>query len=570
MATDPAQKYTVFDLGYDKHLTKVDNFYQASGVMTSKNEAPLAVGKITGGGITGNVIMQNGYMKSGNYLAGVRGWYIDATRAEFPEISVSTGVIKYGKTSWTDSANSGYYLGPEGVYVGSAGDATLLKFPIDTGVMQYKGDLGSTITTTGYVKGGQTAFKTGDGFFQGYDNNPELEMWCYPSGSMGDYDWADGSLNPIAIRFPTKTDMTHLGQVTIQLKVTSGTSATIYCDIYEADSNFKPTGASLGQASIAGISNTTYERKNFTFSTPVAISGGDDYCAVFSCASTTPTLWLYYCSFSGEEGFRIDYYYSGAWYVETYTTLPWCEIYSYTAGYKLSVGNADYSFVYNGANVQTSADMMVFDPDYADRFGSYQSWGMQLYRAGQNTLLFDDSANGLHWFEPKITTAGRYSLGGIKPYYTLTGSNLTNSGLQFYSSYSGGVYLYSSASDVYNIVGMSYTTLVIGSATNKAVVHCGGLSSCPLPTIDGAATKLRTVADPVEKAKLEDPKKAHFEFADTKKVRKYFETKQMPEECRFVDPDGVEDVEVIRTVGFLFQAVRELAAELDAVKKKIK
>lgn len=33
-----------------------------------------------------------------------------------------------------------------------------------------------TLDTSGYIRGGQTAFKTGDGFFFGYDNTEELEQ----------------------------------------------------------------------------------------------------------------------------------------------------------------------------------------------------------------------------------------------------------------------------------------------------------------------------------------------------------------------------------------------------------
>ncbi|MDD4013245.1 MAG: hypothetical protein PHW14_03535 [Candidatus Omnitrophica bacterium] len=72
------------------------------------------------------------------------------------------GTIKYGKTSFTDSTNSGYYIGQEGLYFGSASDASVYKFDISTG----------RITTAA----GATGYKTGNGYFLGYDDSEELEQ----------------------------------------------------------------------------------------------------------------------------------------------------------------------------------------------------------------------------------------------------------------------------------------------------------------------------------------------------------------------------------------------------------
>jgi hypothetical protein len=49
------------------------------------------------------------------------------------------GKIKYGKTSFADSAHSGYYIGTEGVYFGSASDTAKIKFDISSGVMSMVG-----------------------------------------------------------------------------------------------------------------------------------------------------------------------------------------------------------------------------------------------------------------------------------------------------------------------------------------------------------------------------------------------------------------------------------------------
>jgi hypothetical protein len=52
-------------------------------------------------------------------------------------IIVTGGTIKYGKTSFTDTTHGGYYLGSEGIYFGSAADATKLKYTLATGAFDF-------------------------------------------------------------------------------------------------------------------------------------------------------------------------------------------------------------------------------------------------------------------------------------------------------------------------------------------------------------------------------------------------------------------------------------------------
>lgn len=51
------------------------------------------------------------------------------------------GTIRYGKTSISDSAHTGYYIGAEGFYFGKASDATKLKFLISDGSVDYIGTI---------------------------------------------------------------------------------------------------------------------------------------------------------------------------------------------------------------------------------------------------------------------------------------------------------------------------------------------------------------------------------------------------------------------------------------------
>lgn len=71
-------------------------------------------------------------------------------------LSLTGGTISYGKTSFADSANAGYYLSSSGFYVGSALDASYLQYVIGTGVFNIKAIIstlaGSVLNTT-YLSG---------------------------------------------------------------------------------------------------------------------------------------------------------------------------------------------------------------------------------------------------------------------------------------------------------------------------------------------------------------------------------------------------------------------------------
>lgn len=52
---------------------------------------------------------------------------------------VTGGTIKYGKSSFSDSVHAGYYIGTEGVYMGSAGDTKKIKYDIAAGTFTLTG-----------------------------------------------------------------------------------------------------------------------------------------------------------------------------------------------------------------------------------------------------------------------------------------------------------------------------------------------------------------------------------------------------------------------------------------------
>ena len=78
------------------------------------------------------------WIKSRNYKPQSTGFMFDGKtgKIECRELEVTSGKIRYNKTSFSDSVNEGYWIGNEGVYFGAAADATKFKFTIATGVIE--------------------------------------------------------------------------------------------------------------------------------------------------------------------------------------------------------------------------------------------------------------------------------------------------------------------------------------------------------------------------------------------------------------------------------------------------
>lgn len=76
--------------------------------------------------------------------------------------TITGGVLHYGKTSFTDSVNAGYWISPDGLYFGAAADSTYVKYDI----------VGKTIFMVGTL---QTAIGTGQRvILSAADNNMEF------------------------------------------------------------------------------------------------------------------------------------------------------------------------------------------------------------------------------------------------------------------------------------------------------------------------------------------------------------------------------------------------------------
>lgn len=81
------------------------------------------------------------FIKSRDYKPGSTGFYLDGKtgNAEFANIVLTGGGLSYGKISFSDSTNAGYYIGENGIYFGSASDTTYLKYDISAATLTLYG-----------------------------------------------------------------------------------------------------------------------------------------------------------------------------------------------------------------------------------------------------------------------------------------------------------------------------------------------------------------------------------------------------------------------------------------------
>lgn len=669
----PTQQYNIFDLGFDKLLSKgsvdltLGMDVADTGLVSVLGNAvsdPIDLQKLASGEWIGNVSIKDGYLQSSNFVTGVSGWRIDNTgNVEFNNgvfrgnISAATGTIG-GFTITATSLYGGIIktaaivdIGGTGVIMDTAGlrgyDSVLgLTFNLPTngsaptfssGIINYttfnvntnavirtsstvgdgtvnsagilmnntgfyacqasqtlananvkilidgsatfagtlsavSGTLGSLeILSPGNIRGGQTAFKTGDGVFIGYDSTLELDQWATPS-SNSDYEFANGSTTMLGVRFFMSIGTTTIKKISVKLKVDSSTTGILSCDIYQADNNYVPTGASLGTATTAGISNTAYAVIDFTFNPAVTINSNYDYIAVFSCATSNVPIDMANSGFAGDLGGIRFMYYNGLWHKTSLAAYPYIRIYSYNVGYKISIGNASYGLSYNGVNMQTVGSNIVRNVSIGDNYNEITSYGMSCYEGGQRTFTANYS-DGILWRILKGFTNGFLKLGQIVAAGTsqndildyagvrISNGKSTNYDILIYAKDNNAMRIDSSANSGYTgglfVVGGN-SQMVIGSSTYKATVYCSGLSACPLPTVDSALSVLSSIPEPKDKDQLKDPDKAHFEYKEKSKKRKYFDIDDMPDELTFINDAGEKDIELIRVVGFLFNTVKEL------------
>ena len=140
--------YNVFDLNYDRNLIRAGAYPEENLETRNAFNEGVAPDTMLSGGLGGNITIVDGYLKSDNFVDGVSGWQLTPTSAQLPDLTIVGGTIKYQKDSFTDDTKSGYYIGSEGLYVGSASDTTKLKYSLDTGTFDFVGTVSGRSTAT--------------------------------------------------------------------------------------------------------------------------------------------------------------------------------------------------------------------------------------------------------------------------------------------------------------------------------------------------------------------------------------------------------------------------------------
>ena len=496
--------------------------------------------------------------------------------------TVSARVISIRKSSYTDTI--------AGLWTGLVGSTPKFYLGDATNYFKFTGSeiaiAGNVILgTTNYIRGGQTAFKTGDGIFFGYDTTPEKDQEFIATDNLEDVLICQGgSPEAIGINFPVAQGITNIYKFTADLKKNSGNSDVIYCDIYESGNDFKPTGASLGQTAIAGITNAAYETKEFIFASPVTVTTSKHYIAILSSPSTTTGIYIS-GTLATTRSLGHNTTYNGATWTTVASNASSFATYSQNVGYKFSVGNGTYQFSYNTNNVYLTSGLIVRDTVYSEVFGTYGADSITFGAKGgivMYKMTLDSGTTGLRYQLNKSFAYGLVDIFKITPYIQgsegATGIGVeialgsrSNQSLYIYSTNDDNIRLRAKGSG-YLVVG-DLGNCEIGSSAHKATVFCSGLSACPLPSVDNALAKLATVPAAKEKSALKDPSLAHFELPDMAPMapkRKYFDIDDVPEELTFITREGKKDIELIRVIGFCFQAIKELSTKVAALENKTK
>ncbi len=174
------------DLGYsifnridvapiDLQVPDSRSYFPDLGIEGEKLEN-LSVSKLTAGSIR-----VGEYIQSTGFVSGTSGWRISGDGSiEAKDLTLTGGTIKYGKTSFTDSTNAGYWIGSSGLYFGTASDTKYLKYNIGTGAFSLVGgsiDGTSTINSTlaSWVEIGATSDLPPDTNLVGY--------WSFDEGT---------------------------------------------------------------------------------------------------------------------------------------------------------------------------------------------------------------------------------------------------------------------------------------------------------------------------------------------------------------------------------------------------
>lgn len=207
-------------------------------------------------------IIDGGSIKTSTVTAGkILVDSLSAIQANLGAVTVASGGnVKSGKTTATDIANAGFFLGYNSptyaFFIGNAGDTVSLKYDGNLTMKGGKMDVG----TTGAVYGGQTDYATGIGFFLGYSGG----SYKFSIGDSTQHLRWDGSNLIFSGSINTTGEVTARGSIStgdsraalIGLGLTADSADARYGVYGRSDKLSGIYGLSSGAGNAAGVTGT--------------------------------------------------------------------------------------------------------------------------------------------------------------------------------------------------------------------------------------------------------------------------------------------------------------------------
>lgn len=136
----------------DDQIVETNQVFTDLGLADDKMES-LNVSKLRAGSLR-----VDDYIQSTGFVTGTTGWQILGNgNAEFANITLTGGTLKYGKTSFADFTNSGYYISSSGVHIGKDA-STFLTYTISSGALLFTGGDITGVTSIGATTISATTF----------------------------------------------------------------------------------------------------------------------------------------------------------------------------------------------------------------------------------------------------------------------------------------------------------------------------------------------------------------------------------------------------------------------------
>lgn len=564
---------------------------------------------LTGYGLwTDNVYLSGVIVANTGKIGGASGWLITAGKMS----SVASG----NTTEIASGVGNVFIAGTTGApqfIVTSTGDLTASSATISGKV---------DVSATGYVRGGQTAFNTGTGFFLGFDDAPIIDIINEAGSGGAGGTTIYGTNSGIGYRYYGQAFTSNLGVTNYSIfsirldayRATSGGTDPISVDfnLYLSDTTtypISPSGAPLFSTTI-DVAVNSEDQYDVDISS-VTLTERTSYVVVLSFTSAAGSydsigipLFLGPCSYRGPEIQSQD---GGTWVWGPGSSK--FQITQIVSGYKVSIGDPTKGvFAYDGLKIAVKGGSSFINTTYSGTAIDINTNALSLNYFEGGTEIF--------YIKPKVATIGNKGgtmamgwnirstkseiyfnrdtstsentagitfnlnwMSGTTPFYRNYSFGSDNNGFVISQS---GTYSCSLGSQV-TPFGNAYMTQIgdsstpvtriyvttIGTPSMKASIY-GNIVGCPLPMVEDSLAILDRITQLRTASLLEYPEEANYEFDNPDVHRLYLDTRDAPEEIKVpMEEERKMEIEHGATIGFLMSVVRELNTEIKSLKERV-